>query len=362
MESLLVYSSDSDSDEPEQNQRLEESEKKRKVTKMEQGSDVSEEKDELQPVVKRTKSCLQSSDERNVGNNIPDSKQNSCVLHQASKHQPHNMSRNFDVSHSLAPPGRNVKDSVPAVSSTMRASVSANSSKIKPYISKRERQKSIEATTSGVSSANASISSSEPQQRVAEFDFMSKQDEERTSNEAMSNKKPNYFNRPPKQVVVTFEGHSQGVNCVRWHPTRSNLLVSASMDHSVRVWDASSGTIFRKLTHHTAAVKDAKWNLDGSQVLSCGYDKTARLVNLETGQEVVRFPHHNYVTSVQFHPTDSKLFLAGTFKSSILCWDIRTGNKYSKETLLTKESWSGTSGQQQCCPIKFIRRHLPVPA
>ncbi|XP_015758847.1 PREDICTED: COMPASS-like H3K4 histone methylase component WDR5B [Acropora digitifera] len=271
MESLLVYSSDSDSDEPEQNQRLEESEKKRKVTKIEQGSDVSGEKDELQLVVKRTKSCLQSSDERNVRNNIPDSKQNSCVLHQASKHQPHNMSRNFDVSHSLAPPGRNVKNSVPSLTSTMRGSVSANSSKIKPYISKRERQKSIEPITSGVSSANASISSTEPQQRVTEFDFMSKQDEERTSNEAMSNKKPNYFNRPPKQVVVTFEGHSQGVNCVRWHPTRSNLLVSASMDHSVRVWDASSGTICRKLTHHTAAVKDAKWNLDGSQVLSFSF-------------------------------------------------------------------------------------------
>lgn len=281
MESLLAYCSDSDSDETEQNQRLEEGEKKRKVTKMEQGSDVSGEKDDLQLVVKRTKSCLQSSDERNVRNNIPDPKQNSCEIHQASKHQPRNMSRNFDVSHSLAPPERNVH--VQVATSTMCGkisigSVSANSSNIKPYISKRERQKSIEPITSGVSSANASMP-----QRVAEFDFLSKQDEERTSNEAMSNKKPNYFNRPPKQVVVTFEGHSQGVNSVQWHPTRSNLLVSASMDHSVRIWDASSGASCSKLTHHTAAVKDAKWSLDGSQVLSCGYDKMARLVNLETG-------------------------------------------------------------------------------
>lgn len=281
MESLLAYCSDSDSDEIEQNQRLEEGEKKRKVTKMEQGSDVSGEKDDLQLVVKRTKSCLQSSDERNVRNNIPDPKQNSCEIHQASKHQPRNMSRNFDVSHSLAPPERNVH--VQVATSTMCGkisigSVSANSSNIKPYISKRERQKSIEPITSGVSSANASMP-----QRVAEFDFLSKQDEERTSNEAMSNKKPNYFNRPPKQVVVTFEGHSQGVNCVQWHPTRSNLLVSASMDHNVRIWDASSGASCSKLTHHTAAVKDAKWSLDGSQVLSCGYDKMARLVNLETG-------------------------------------------------------------------------------
>lgn len=286
MESLLAYSSDSDSDETEQKQRLEESEKKRKVTEMGQGSDVSGEKNDLQ-LVKRTKSCLQSSDERNVRNEIPDPKQNSCVIHQASNHEPRNMSGNFDVSHSLAPPGRNVKKNVPAVTSTVRGklsigSVSANSSNIKPYISKREKQKSIEPITSGAS-VNASIFPTEPQQRVAEFDFLSKQDEDRTSSETMSNKKLNYFNRPPKQVVVTFEGHSQGVNCVRWHPNRSNLLVSASMDHSVHVWDTSSGANCSKLMHHTAAVKDAKWNLDGSQVLSCGYDKTARLVNLETG-------------------------------------------------------------------------------
>ena len=30
-------------------------------------------------------------------------------------------------------------------------------------------------------------------------------------------------------------------------------------------------------------VKDSRWSLCGSQVLTCGYDKTARLFNLETG-------------------------------------------------------------------------------
>ena len=60
--------------------------------------------------------------------------------------------------------------------------------------------------------------------------------------------------------------------------------------------------------------------------ISVGHILSYRRFLVVSGQEVVRFPHHNYVTSVQFHPTDSKLFLAGTFKSSILCWDIRTGN------------------------------------
>ena len=45
-----------------------------------------------------------------------------------------------------------------------------------------------------------------------------------------------------------------------------------------------------------------------------------------TGQEIRTFPHKNYVTCVQFHPAELALFLAGTFKSAILCWDTRTGN------------------------------------
>jgi len=38
------------------------------------------------------------------------------------------------------------------------------------------------------------------------------------------------------------------------------------------------------------------------------------------------FLHRSGNQSVEFHPTDPALFLAGTFKSDILCWDTRTGN------------------------------------
>ena len=52
--------------------------------------------------------------------------------------------------------------------------------------------------------------------------------------------------RPPKQLHLNFEGHSQGVNCVYWNPTRGNLLLSAAMDHLVCVWDTSCGSTCRR--------------------------------------------------------------------------------------------------------------------
>ena len=92
--------------------------------------------------------------------------------------------------------------------------------------------------------------------------------------------------RPPKKLHLNLEGHSQGVNCVRWNPVKSNLLISASMDHVVCVWDThKSGVCAQRFTRHSEAVKDSRWSLCGSQVLTCGYDKTARLFNLETGSD-----------------------------------------------------------------------------
>ena len=92
--------------------------------------------------------------------------------------------------------------------------------------------------------------------------------------------------RPAKKLHLNLEGHSQGVNCVRWNPVESNLLMSASMDHAVCVWDTHKGGVCsQRFTCHSEAVKDSKWSLCGSQVLTCGYDKTARLFNLETGSD-----------------------------------------------------------------------------
>lgn len=41
----------------------------------------------------------------------------------------------------------------------------------------------------------------------------------------------------------TMKGHSDSVDQLCWHPTNGNLLVTASGDRTVRVWDAR-GMVF----------------------------------------------------------------------------------------------------------------------
>ncbi|KAJ7357806.1 WD repeat-containing protein 25 [Desmophyllum pertusum] len=220
------------------------------------------------------------------------------------------------------PTANHSKKTTPAIISSVAQRTHSNSSisgpNVKPYVSKRERERLNQVTAS----TNHQFEKIDCDGSSKEVNLISE-----PKPEMSGIKTTDRVCRPPKQLHLNLEGHSQGVNCVRWNPSHSNLLLSASMDHMVCVWDThKGGTCTRRLTRHTEAVKDSKWSLCGSQVLSCGYDKTARLSNLETGQEIKLFPHKNYVTCVQFHPTDPALFLAGTFKSAIQCWDTRTGN------------------------------------
>ena len=37
------------------------------------------------------------------------------------------------------------------------------------------------------------------------------------------------------------------------------------------------------LSNHTKAVRDVEWNQDGKKLLSCSYDKTAAVIDVEKG-------------------------------------------------------------------------------
>ena len=151
---------------------------------------------------------------------------------------------------------------------------------VKPYVSKRERQKLAQENAlipASTISANHQLEEIGCHNSLESVELKSETTSFKTTCSDLQC-------RPPKKLHLNLEGHSQGVNCVRWNPVESNLLISASMDHVVCVWDTHKGGVCaRRFTHHSEAVKDSKWSLCGSQVLTCGYDKTARLFNLETG-------------------------------------------------------------------------------
>lgn len=45
----------------------------------------------------------------------------------------------------------------------------------------------------------------------------------------------------PNRIILSLPGHNdskhRGVNCIKWSRPYGQLLASASMDHTVRIWD-----------------------------------------------------------------------------------------------------------------------------
>jgi WD40 repeat protein len=122
--------------------------------------------------------------------------------------------------------------------------------------------------------------------------------------------------------------------CFKKHD--SALLASAAMDHKVQiwnVWNAPDQQVARTLTCHSAALKDVQWSSDGTSVLSCGFDQTIQLSDIESGSQLKVFLENQFVNVVRFHPLQQQLFLAGGSKGTIKLWDLRTGKsvcEYSK--------------------------------
>lgn len=123
-------------------------------------------------------------------------------------------------------------------------------------------------------------------------------------------------------------GHTKAVNALQWSNSHCHLLASCGMDSSINIWNVWSNEQkkARVLNVHSAAVKDIKWCEKGFSLLSCGYDCTSRLIDVEKGIETRVFKEDQVVGVVKFHPNNSNLFLSGGSKGVIRLWDIRTGN------------------------------------
>ncbi|KAL4233325.1 pre-mRNA-processing factor 17 [Mactra antiquata] len=132
----------------------------------------------------------------------------------------------------------------------------------------------------------------------------------------------------PKKLIHTWAGHTKGVAQIRWFPNSAHLLLSASMDSKIKIWEVyNDRRCIRTYLGHKQAVRDITFNNDGTEFISCGYDRYCKLWDTETGECKSRFTSRKVAYCVKYHPEEDKqhLFVAGTSDKKIICWDTRSG-------------------------------------
>ncbi|XP_042304026.1 WD repeat-containing protein 25 isoform X2 [Sceloporus undulatus] len=131
----------------------------------------------------------------------------------------------------------------------------------------------------------------------------------------------------PKNLVFEMSDHSGPVNAVQWCPLQkwSHMLLSASMDKTVKVWDAvDQGYCLKTYPHHTCAVRAVQWFPCGSRFLSGGFDNMVHSIDIETGAQLFTSRNDFRISTLKIHPLDPNVFICGGFSPEVKAWDMRS--------------------------------------
>lgn len=99
---------------------------------------------------------------------------------------------------------------------------------------------------------------------------------------------------------------------------------SVSLDH-IKVPETVFGLSekpFCSFQGHGDDVLDLSWSSKSQQLLSSSMDKTVRLWHLSSKSCLKIFSHSDYVTCIQFNPVDDRYFISGSLDAKVRIWSI----------------------------------------
>ena len=133
----------------------------------------------------------------------------------------------------------------------------------------------------------------------------------------------------------TLKGHSGWVTAIATTQENPNMVLSSSRDKTIIVWQMQSTTegeiafARTRLCGHDHFVEDVVISSDGQFALSCSWDGSLRLWNLDTGMTTQRFVGHTKdVLSVAFS-VDNRQIVSGSRDKTIKLWNTLGECKYT---------------------------------
>jgi WD40 repeat protein/transcriptional regulator with XRE-family HTH domain len=125
------------------------------------------------------------------------------------------------------------------------------------------------------------------------------------------------------QPVQVFTGQSARIECVTFSPDGRNILTTGPGE--ARVWDVATGKTVHVISDDPRYVFfRARYSPDGKYFAIAIQDRTVRLYDAATGDQVRVFEHPDTVGVVAFSP-DGKTIATGSNDTKARHWDLATG-------------------------------------
>jgi len=173
----------------------------------------------------------------------------------------------------------------------------------------------------------------------------------------------------PKRCVARFGNNKNGIHRIRLFPKTGHLLLSAGLDGVCQVWSIpldqdkqqQQPRLMRTYKGHSAACRDAQFNLSGSQFVSASFDRYLRLWDTESGEVKQTFGNGKVPYCIQFYPRDDNYFVVGCSDNRIVTYHTETGEltqEYNHHlapvNAIVFITYDGEDGAQSNEPVKMV--------
>jgi WD40 repeat protein/serine/threonine protein kinase len=124
--------------------------------------------------------------------------------------------------------------------------------------------------------------------------------------------------------LAVLSGHTNIVYCAAYSPDGTRV-VTASRDHTARIWDAHTGAQLAVLSGHEDGINSVAYSPDGMRIVTASFDKSARIWDAHTGAQLaVLSGHHERLYSGAYSPDGTRIVTA-SWDKTVRIWDARTG-------------------------------------
>ncbi len=118
-------------------------------------------------------------------------------------------------------------------------------------------------------------------------------------------------------------GDTDGVNSASYSPDGSQFA-TGSADKTIKLWDVATHQNITMLIGHTDAVNSVAYSSDGTLLASASSDNTIRLWDVSTQQNIYTLHGHTDAVNSVAYSSDGTLLASASSDNTVKLWDVAT--------------------------------------